>query len=37
MSRFEEALQTELNGTESVLAGVAVEALSTEVSWQLSG
>lgn len=31
MSRFGEALQSELNGTDSHLAGVAVEALSTEV------
>ena len=32
MSRFGEALQSELNGTDSHLAGVAVEALSTEVT-----
>eukprot|EP00438_Fugacium_kawagutii_P027448 Skav208099 [mRNA] locus=scaffold1681:224923:240091:- [translate_table: standard] len=31
MSRFGEALQSELNGTDSRLAGISVEALSTEV------
>ena len=32
MSRFGEALQSELNGTDSRLAGIAVEAVSTEVT-----
>ena len=35
MSRFGEALQSELNGTDSHLAGVAMEALSTEVTGNL--
>ena len=35
MSRFGDALQSELNGTDSRLAGVAVEALSTEVTGKL--